>query len=491
MRAYAEHRSESAFAELVRRYVDIVHSAAMRMVCDSHLAQDVTQGVFLALARNAAQLTDRPVVSGWLHRTAQNIAAQTVRTDVRRRAREQEAAAMNELPSGEPDGLWERIAPLLDTAVGELSEAERDALLLRYFERKSASEMATKLGISDEAAQRRVSRAVARLRDFFAKKGLPVATSGLAAIISDNAVQAAPVGLVVTISGTAALAGTPAVAIAGVTAAKTMTMTTFQKVAITAALAVAAATAVHEARKASNLHLQVQSLQQQQAPLAEQAQWWQREHGYATSQLASLREDNERLNRNTSDLLRLRSMVGLLRDQLASTTNTSSLGTTQTQLRPSHPAWKLREPRRFGEFQNVGNETPEAAAETVLWAAYTKSSNVLDMVHLPADAISKAQEAEMLDIFPRAIGALILGGAIAVKGESGQVWLDGGEETTIMPNGTTLTNMYAGVLHFRLSGQGNVERDDPAAESHTDMWLAKVEGVWKLVIPGLSPQISK
>src|SRR5450432_1281832 len=122
LRTYAEYRSEPAFAELVRRHVDLVYSAALRMVCDSHLAEDVTQGVFVALAKNAAQLLDHPVLSGWLHRTAQNTAAQSVRTDVRRRAREQEAAAMNELLSGEPDANWEHIAPHLDAALGELSE---------------------------------------------------------------------------------------------------------------------------------------------------------------------------------------------------------------------------------------------------------------------------------------------------------------------------------------------------------------------------------
>ena len=117
LREYAERRSEPAFAELVRRHVEFVYSAALRMVCDAHLAEDVTQGVFVALARNAGQLAGRSLLSGWLHRTAQNIAAQTVRTDVRRRAREQEAAAMNELLAAEPDNVWERIAPQLDAAL--------------------------------------------------------------------------------------------------------------------------------------------------------------------------------------------------------------------------------------------------------------------------------------------------------------------------------------------------------------------------------------
>src|SRR6266852_2648997 len=129
---YCEHRSEAAFAELVRRHVDFVYSAALRMVCDSHLAEDVTQGVFVAFAQSAAQLTNRRALSGWLHRTAQNIAAQTVRTIERRRAREQEAAAMNELLSEEPETVWEHITPQLDEALGELGETDRDALLLRY-----------------------------------------------------------------------------------------------------------------------------------------------------------------------------------------------------------------------------------------------------------------------------------------------------------------------------------------------------------------------
>ena len=183
LRDYIERRSEAAFAELVRRHVDFVYSAALRMVRDSHLAEDVSQGVFLALARNAGQLADRPVLSGWLHRTTQNLAANTVRSDVRRRAHEQEAAAMKGLLATEPDAVWEQIAPLLDVALGELSRADHDALTLRYFERKSAREMATVLGTSDEAAQKRVSRAVERLREFLANRGFVVRGTGVAALL--------------------------------------------------------------------------------------------------------------------------------------------------------------------------------------------------------------------------------------------------------------------------------------------------------------------
>src|SRR5580765_3966057 len=138
---YTGHRSEAAFAELVRRHIDFVYSAALRMVRDPHLAEDVTQAVFVALSQQARHLTDRPVLSGWLHRTSQNLAAKTIRSDVRRRAREKEAMAMNELLSIEPDATWEQIAPHLDPALGQLSEPDRDAVLLRYFQRQSAREM--------------------------------------------------------------------------------------------------------------------------------------------------------------------------------------------------------------------------------------------------------------------------------------------------------------------------------------------------------------
>lgn len=205
LRAYAERRSEAAFAELVRRHIDFVYSAAFRMVNDAHLAKDVSQGVFVALAKDAKKLTNHPVLAGWLHRTARNIAAQTIRTETRRRHREHEAAAMNEYP--ETDASWEEIAPQLDAALSELAGPDRDAVLLRHFENKPAHEMAAILGISADAAQKRVSRAVEKLREILSKRGITAGAAGLAGVISANVVQAVPSGLATSIC-TGIFAGT-------------------------------------------------------------------------------------------------------------------------------------------------------------------------------------------------------------------------------------------------------------------------------------------
>src|SRR3974390_2614235 len=179
LRDYASQRSESAFGELVRRHVNLVYSAALRMVSEPHSAEDVTQAVFGALAQNAARLAKHPVLSGWLHCTTRNLAAKSIRTDIRRRAREQEAAVMKQMQCSDPEASWEEVAPHLDAALGELASADREAVLLRYFESKSASEIGQVLGISDDAAQKRVSRAVERLRELFVKRGITVGASGL------------------------------------------------------------------------------------------------------------------------------------------------------------------------------------------------------------------------------------------------------------------------------------------------------------------------
>ncbi len=319
--AYAGNRSEAAFAELVRRHIDFVYSAVVRMVCDRHLAEDVTQGVFVALATNASQLAERPALSGWLHRTARNIAAHTVRTIERRRAREQEASAMNELLSGGTDTAWEDISPHLDAALDDLNEADRDALLLRYFERKSASEIAQILGVSGEAAQKRVSRAVERLREFFAKRGVTVGASGLIVVISTNAVQTAPAGLAITISTAAALAG----AAVSTTA---LTMTTLQKCFIAAALIGGGVVvpSVIQHRQTNHLRAEVAALRSQVSNAT---------NAPAAVLQISATEEAERARRESDhrELLRLRGQLALLQSELRNYAARDANGTSAVAMK--------------------------------------------------------------------------------------------------------------------------------------------------------------
>jgi preprotein translocase subunit SecD len=230
-----------------------------------------------------------------------------------------------------------------------LDQTDRTAVLLRYFENKSLREVGQTLGTTDDAAQKRVSRAVERLREFFIKHGVTIGASGLIVVISANAVQAAPIGLNVAIATTAALAGTSTATTATVTATKAIIMTTLQKTLISATLVVAFGTGIYEARQTSRLRNQVQTVQQQQI---EQIQQLSRERDDATNQLAALRNENERLNRNTAELLKLRGEVGVLRRQQREVERVATAAQSGRSRRSDETAAVLTaEPNRPPPFQ--------------------------------------------------------------------------------------------------------------------------------------------
>ena len=232
---------------------------------------------------------------------------------------------MNELLVTEPDAAWEEIAPQLDAALDELSEPDREALLLRYFERKSAREMAETLGIGDEAAQKRVNRAVERLREILAKRGVTVGVGGLVILISANAVQSAPIGLAAAIAAATALAGTAVQTSTVIAATKTIAMTTLQKAIFTTALAVAVGTGIFEAHQASQLREQNQTLQQEQAPLAAQVRQLQLAQADATNRLAWMAGELAKAKKNPNEVLKLRGEVGQLRQEKAMAGEKSAL----------------------------------------------------------------------------------------------------------------------------------------------------------------------
>jgi RNA polymerase sigma factor (sigma-70 family) len=294
LREYAECRSESAFAELVARHVDLVHSAAARMVRDEHLAQDVAQKVFLALAEDAGKLARHPVLCGWLHQTTRNLAAKTIRSEVNRRAREQEVAAMNELLSAESETSWDEIKPHVDAALGDLDSSDRDAVMLRYFQSKSAREIGTVLGISEEAAQKRVHRALDRLRTCLGRRGVAAGAGSLVAGLSAHAVQAAPAGLANSISGMV-LAGSGACAVSVPLAGKVLAMTTAQKLLVSAVTAVVLGAGLYQAREAARLRVEARALGEQRTNLLAELHQARGEAEAAGERLAAAERESREL----------------------------------------------------------------------------------------------------------------------------------------------------------------------------------------------------
>ena len=209
LRQYVEDRSEDAFTELVHRHVNLVYFAALRRVGgDAPLADEVAQNVFADLARKASSLQNRPLLAGWLYTSTRFAAAQAVRSERRRRTHEQEAHTMHELHAApEPD--WEQLRPVIDAAMDDLNEREREAVLMRYFENRPLAEIGTKFSLSPDAARMRVDRALEKLRRLLARRGIASTAGALATAFATGSAMAAPAGLVAKIvSGTLSHVGT-------------------------------------------------------------------------------------------------------------------------------------------------------------------------------------------------------------------------------------------------------------------------------------------
>ena len=238
LRQYAERNAESAFATLVEKYVNLVYSTALRSVGNSHAAEEITQAVFIILARKARSLSQGTILSGWLYQTARLTAANFLRAEIRRQHREQEAYMQSLLNELEPE-VWPQIAPLLDAAMERLGEKDRNAVVLRYFENKNLREVGAALGASEDAAKMRVNRALEKLRKFFTKRGVTLSGTAIAGAVSANSVQAAPVDLVATVTAVAAK-GTTISATITTLVKGTMKMMTWMKLKFAAGVGVAA-----------------------------------------------------------------------------------------------------------------------------------------------------------------------------------------------------------------------------------------------------------
>jgi RNA polymerase sigma factor (sigma-70 family) len=194
---YAADNSEASFQAIVSRYLPLVYSAAVRQVRNPAMAEDVAQVVFIVLARKAAHLSSGTVLPAWLFRTTRHVASRALRTEIRRQKREQEALHMQ---TTETNDLWEQITPHLDEAMNHLGDIDRGAVILHFFENKRLREVGAALGMTEDTAQKRVSRAVEKLRKLLFKRGVVLPAVALPGLLMTRAVSAAPAQLTTNVT---------------------------------------------------------------------------------------------------------------------------------------------------------------------------------------------------------------------------------------------------------------------------------------------------
>ncbi|MGD0536446.1 MAG: sigma-70 family RNA polymerase sigma factor [Verrucomicrobiota bacterium] len=402
---FAQTGSEVAFRHIAGRYLTLVYSAALRMVNgDAALAQDITQLVFTNLARQARSLPQDVVLAGWLHRDTRFTALEWLRKERRRVQREQQAAAMNALETAGPEADWSHLRPVLDEVLDELDDPDRHAVLLRFFQQQTFAEVGTALGLTDEAARKRVDRALDGLRGALARRGVTSTAAGLAVLLGAHVVVTVPAALATTVASVS-LAGA---ATAGGLGAQLIQLMTATKLKLIASVVVAAAVGTPLVMQ----HHANAALRAENTALREEA-----------AQSEKLRAENQRLAGQMEaeaarplaeheELMRLRGEVGVLRRQLA--------GMTQTK--PAAPA--AQPPGKTAGYLTkdqlafVGFATPETAFESAVWAIMNGNYDVTRQSMSP-DMLKEAEKDPNfragLEAAPSNFGTLIKGVQMMAK----------------------------------------------------------------------------
>lgn len=313
---YHETGDEPAFAELVRRHLNLVHGAALRQTANDHaLAQDVAQQVFVEMARQSAGLLKHPTLAGWLYITTRNIAGHARRQQDRRSRRELATMSENTDHSrpSTPDG-WDNLRPILDDAMAELSEKDRLAILLRYFEDQDLKQVGSALGLGDNAARMRVQRALEKLKALLERKGITTSTAGLGLLLTTHAATAAPSALSLQITAAAGLAASAKLSVtSGTVALTSLAMKSPTILGLTAAIIVAPLIyQEHLIRKARTELSEIPGLVHSiNAPLASAGQ-----EGYSQTELDKLRAESAELADLRNEVTRIQTELGVEKQTL-------------------------------------------------------------------------------------------------------------------------------------------------------------------------------
>jgi RNA polymerase sigma factor (sigma-70 family) len=371
LQEFVRNRSQDAFSELVGRHLPMVYSAARRMVRDSQLAEDIAQNVFTVLAQKASSLEASSVVGGWLYCTTRNLSLHTIRSEQRRRQREETVVAMNALQSSDNDRDTALVTEHLDLAMAELESAERDALVLRFLEDRSLRAVGQELGISEDAARMRVNRALDKLRGVLERQGVPVSAVLLASALTATTSAAVPAGLAPTVT-TVALAGVIGAATATTSATLTATATHISSMFTAKAIAVLAGAVI--VAGGGTYFVQQTKLQQLKAEnekLAAVQEQSAADHEAALKSLRAASQPPALADADKTELLRLRNEVAQLRRERAAEKGRTVPGSpapasprlpTKTATKPG-AGYVTRDQLAF-----LGYSTPENALQSMTWA---------------------------------------------------------------------------------------------------------------------------
>ncbi len=197
LQRYMAGRDERAFAELVQRYLGLVYAAALRRANGrTHLAEEIAQKVFSDLARKAATLAGHPALTGWLYRTTRYVAIDAIRAEQRREKLTDSLRAMpDHFTSADPSVDWEKLRPVIDEALDQLREDDREVLLLRFFNGLAYAEVGQRLDLTENAARMRAERALDKLRIFLSQRGVTSTSAALGLLLASPAFAAAPASL--------------------------------------------------------------------------------------------------------------------------------------------------------------------------------------------------------------------------------------------------------------------------------------------------------
>jgi len=251
LRRFMNDRDEGAFLQLVEKHVDLVFSVAVRQLKNRHWAEEMTQNVFVELIKSGPNLTEDTVLPAWLYQVTYRRCIDAIRSESRRRVREKIAVELRDMNA--QNDVWMEIEPLVEEALATLNQKDRAAVILRFFENKSLKKVGNELGVSEDAAQKRVSRALQRLSQFFERREVETSAIGLSSVLSSYGVQAAPLGLAAATLKTSSSALTGLYLTGFFSSNQIITMTTLQKIAVTTAVTIGIGTGVYQNHQAKRL----------------------------------------------------------------------------------------------------------------------------------------------------------------------------------------------------------------------------------------------